>query len=130
MIPLRRIEKKEITTEEELEIERLKHAPVLGQDAWYACFWWTFWKMLTTQVMTRAGAWAITSTVLAYDFTLRVFAADAIHDGTMTAAYGLGAHCILAWMWYCAPQQAKLIMEAMASRIRVGKMPPTQPLEP
>lgn len=114
----RQIIKKEIETEEGLETERLRHAPVLGLDSWYACFWWTFWRMLTTQIMTRAGAWAITATVLAYDFTLRVFSAEAVHEGTMTMAYGFGAHCVLAWMWYCAPAEAKLIMEAMAVRIK------------
>ena len=124
---LRQIAKKDIDTEEELEAERLRHAPVLGLDSWYACFWWTFWRMLTTQMMTRAGLWAWASTVLAYDFTLRVFSAAEIHDGTMPMVYGFGAHCVLAWMWYCAPQQAKLIMEAAAARIRGDKK--TQPLE-
>lgn len=124
MLNLKRIEKKDIDTEEELEAERLRHAPVLGADAWYACFWWALWRMITTQVMTRAGLWVIASTALAYYFCLQVFKAEEIHEGTMTMAYGFGAHCILAWMWYCAPQQAKLIMEALAFRIRGEKFPP------
>jgi hypothetical protein len=123
MFKMRRIEKKEITTEDELETERLKHAPVLGQDAWYACAWWALWRMITTQIMTRAGLWVITSTVLAYQFTVEVVRSPEIHDGVDYMAYGFGAHAVLAWMWYCAPNQAKLIMEAMAARIRGDKTP-------
>jgi hypothetical protein len=116
--PIRRIEKKDVTSEEELEIERLKHAPVLGQDAWYACLWWSLWRMITTQMLTRAGLWCFTSAMTLFALVGSILYVDELHDGMIWVAYGAGANYLLAWMWYCAPAQAKEIMEAVAARIR------------
>jgi hypothetical protein len=118
---LRKVERKDIDTEEELEIERLRHAPILGMDAWYACAWWAWWRMLTTQMLTRAGFWVFGSEITMFALVGVVLAKDKVTDGTMWLAYGAGCNCLLAWMWYCAPQQAKLIMEAVAFRIRGEK---------
>jgi len=112
------IQKKDIDTEEELEQERLRHAPVLGLDSWYACLWWALWRMITTQMLTRAGLWIFGSTVTLFALIGTTLLSSNETAGSINLCYGAGCNCLLAWMWYCAPAQAKEIMEAMASRIR------------
>jgi hypothetical protein len=118
------IPRKEIDTEEELETERLRHAPVLGLDPWYACFHWAVWRMVTTQMLTRAGFWVFGSEITMFALVGVILSKDSVDGKTMYLAYGAGCNCLLAWMWYCAPQQAKLIMEAIAARIRGDKSTP------
>jgi hypothetical protein len=119
------IQKKDIDTEEELEQERLRHAPVLGMDPWYACLHWAIWRMITTQMLTRAGLWVFGSTVTLFALIGTTLLSEHETPGSINLCYGAGGNCLLAWMWYCAPQQAKLIMEAIAARIRgESKNPP------
>ena len=117
IIELRKIERKEIQTEADLERERMAHAPVLGKDAWYACAWYALWRLMTLHVFTPSGAWVIASTIMAIRRTESAFKAAPAEAGWwVVAAYV--AHMALAWIYFCERHGARNLIGAMADLIR------------
>ena len=115
---LRRIEVKQITSEQDLERERLAYAPVLGKDAWYACLWYAIFRLLTLHMLTPAGVWAVVTTPLAFDITVKALQAQALPTGGWWTIGGFGAHTVLAWLYLCERHQARNILAAAADWIR------------
>ena len=127
MIPLRKIEFKQISTEADLDRERMAYAPVLGKDPWYAVFHWALWRVVTAHVLTPAGLWVVTTTVLAYLITLRALEqAEKMPEKLIFVIWGFGLHCVLAWLWLCARVEAKAILMAGAARLRGETKTPTE----
>lgn len=114
----RRIERKEITDDQSLERERLAYAPVLGKDAWYACAWYAIFRLLTIHMLTPAGVWAIATTPLAYNVTVKALTGNQLPEGGWWTIAGFGAHTMLAWVYLCERHQARNILSAVADWIR------------
>jgi hypothetical protein len=115
---LRRIEAKVINSEADLERERMAYAPVLGKDAWYACAWYAVWRLMTLHMLTPAGAWAIVTTPLAYNVTVRALQGATLPEGGWWTIAGFGIHTGLAWLYLCERHQARNILSAVADWIR------------
>lgn len=118
MFNLRKIEGKQITSEQDLERERMAYAPVLGKDSWYACFGIALWRLITIHVLTPAGMWVISTTWLAYVETNKALMLEAIPENFLYIIGGFGLHCVLAWLWLCARGEARKILDALAVRLR------------
>jgi len=121
LFSLRKIERKEIETEADLERERWAHAPVLGKDAWYACFWYGIWRLITLHVCTPSGAWVAVTTPLAYNITEKALLTGQLPTGGWYTIMGFGAHTALAWIYFCERHGARNLISAMADWIRGAK---------
>lgn len=120
---MRRIERKDVQNSQDLERERLAFSPVLGKDAWYACAWYSFWRVMTVHMFTPAGLWAMVTTPLAYDVAIKGLLTSGVADKGWWVIMGFGLHTVLAWLYLCERHQARNILDAVADWIR-GHTPP------
>lgn len=114
-----KIERRAIVEHSDLMKERWSFAPVLGRDGWYKIVWYALVKLISADVLTQSGAWVIVTTWLAYDMTLRAFAVvGGLTENMKWLLYGFGGHTALAWLYWCARDQARNLLAAAADWIR------------
>jgi hypothetical protein len=128
---MRRIERKDIQHERDLELERLAHAPVLGKDAAFAVVWYSFFRFLTLHVITPSGAWVIWASWNYWTTLDTLLDKDKVDTQVSDIIFWWdGAHACLAWLWFAARDQAKNILSALAKRIGGGTDLPIKPATP
>lgn len=124
MIFTRRIQTKAIESERDLELARLAVSPVLGTDPWYGCVWYAIWRLVTVHLLTPAGAWALSTSVMGYELTVKALEVpNGPSESVKWLLCGFGAHAVLAWLWLCAREEARNLLRAVAERVRVQVKP-------
>lgn len=103
---------------EDLHRERWQYEPVLGKDSFLAVLAYAWTRLWALHLLTASGAWAFTATGVMMWMLREALASPNVNDKLASMVFWSGAHTAMAWLFLCARDQARKVIDAVADRIR------------
>lgn len=115
----RKIEHKaDVQSQEDLHRARWQYEPVLGKDSFLAVLSYSWTRLWAIHFFTPSGAWAWTAYAMTLWMLHMALTSQTANDKLSSLVLWSGAHAAFAWLWLCARDQARKVIEAVAERIR------------
>lgn len=102
----------------DLHRERWQWEPVLGKDSFVAVIAYAWTHLWARHLLTASGCWAFTATGVMMWMLRESLAAVQLNEKLASMVFWSGAHAALAWLFLCARDQARKVIDAVAERIK------------